>query len=180
MQRLAPLLTLLLLTYACTSGPAPEDMEAKAFFDLAGYMDGEIKRLTEGKVRADKTIVLNGKEEAQQGIEINYANDLRLFRDADINRPAWVEKYVTDEEQLSGGHTITTYSVIDSSLIVQRLMVEEDQGVPVKIEIDRKTGTVLSEGKHQLVYEPGKGYSVTTQQVNRFGDDIDAKISVAW
>lgn len=180
MQRLLPFLTLLFLISACTGDPAPGNTEAKAFFDLAGYMDAEIQRLTEGKVLANKSITLNGKEEAQKGIAINYANDLRLFREADINRPAWLEKYVAEEQQLSGNHKITTYTVSDSSLIVQRLMVEEDQGVPIKIEIDRKTGTVLSDGKHKLVYEPGKGYSVATKQVNRFGDDVDAKISVSW
>ena len=59
-------------------------------------------------------------------------------------------------------------------------MIEEDQGVPIKIEIERKTGSILSDGKHQLVYEPAKGYSVTTQQQNRFGDNIDAVIKVRW
>ncbi len=180
MQRLLPVLTLLFLAYACTSDPAPESMEAAPFFDLSGYMDGEIERLTEGKVRANKSITLNGKEEVKTGIEINYSNDLRLFREADINRPAWLEKYLVQEEQLSGKHKITTYTVTDTTLIVQRLMVEEDQGVPIKIAIERKTGTVLSDGKHQLVYEPGRGYSVATQQVNRFGDDVDAKIAVEW
>lgn len=180
MQRLLPLLTLLFLTIACTSDPAPEESAVSPFFDLAGYMDGEIDRLTNGKIPANKSITLNGETEAKEGVMINYGNDLRLFRDADINRPAWIEKYRTKEDKLSGSHTITTYTSLDSNLVVQRLLVEEDLGVPVKIEIDRKTGTVLSDGRHQLRYESGKGYSVTTQQTNRFGDDVNAKIIVEW
>lgn len=180
MQRLLPLLTLLFFTCACTSDPAPDSSGVDAFFDLAGYMDGEIERLTTGKIRANKSITLNGETEAKEGVVINYANDLRLFRGADINRPAWMEKYHTKEDKLSVNHLITVYTSLDSNLVVQRLMVEEDQGVPIKIEIDRKTGTVLSDGQHQLRYQPGKGYSVTTQQTNRFGDDVVAEIVVEW
>ncbi|MEM6771651.1 MAG: hypothetical protein AAF597_13790 [Bacteroidota bacterium] len=180
MQRFLPLLTLLLISVACTRGPAPEKTETATFFDLSGYMDGEIERLTTAKIRANKSITLNGATEEQEGVAINYANDLRLFRDADINRPAWIEKYQTEVEKLSGNHQITTYTTLDSALVVHRLLVEEDQGVPVKIEIDRKTGTVLSDGFHRLRYAAGEGYSVNTKQTNRFGDDIDALIVVEW
>lgn len=181
------LLSSLLVLTLCTCGPAPETngedgtpLETNAFFDLESYLDAEIERLTENKVTADKTITLNGKTEAKDNATINYKNDLRLFREADINKPAWVDKYRADEQKLSGSHTKTTYTTLDSSLVVHRLMIEQDQGVPVRIEIDRKTGTVLSDGDHRLVYESGKGYSVATKQTNRFGDDVDAVIEVEW
>lgn len=181
MKFILPLLTLLLFTSHCTSDRAQEEAPAVgAFFDLQTYLDGEIERLTEGKIPATKSISLNGKTETQENLMINYENDLRLFREADINKPAWIEKYETKEEQLSGSHKMTTYTALDSSLVVQRLLIDEDQGVPIKIEIDRKTGTVLSNGKHLLVYEPGRGYSVATEQQNRFGDDVNAVIKVTW
>lgn len=143
-------------------------------------MAQEIQRLTERNVRADKTITLNGTTEAQQDITIDYTNDLRLFREADINRPAWVDKYATRQETLSGNHQKTIYTAIDTTLEVQTLMVEKDQGVPIKIEIVRKTGTVLSQGRHELRYEPAKGYAVNTQQKNRFAADVVAVIDVRW
>jgi len=180
MKILLATLSLLVLTISCTSDPAPGQTDVAAFFDLDGYMNTEIERLTERKVRADKSITLNGVTEEQTGIVINYANDLRLFREADINKPAWVEKYSSNKEQFSGSHKQVTYTARDTNLVVQQLLIEEDQGVPVKIEIERKTGTVLSDGVHQLVYQPALGYSVRTQQTNRFGDDVDAVIEVRW
>lgn len=177
----------LLVLLLCTCDPAqntdvaaPSPVGETIFFDLTDYIDAETERLTENKITANKTITLNGKTESKQNTVINYKNDLRLFREADINKPAWSDKYDTDEQKLSGNHRVTTYTTRDSSLIVHRLLVEEDQGVPVRIEIDRKTGTVLSNGIHQLRYESGKGYSVKTQQTNRFGDDVDAVIEVEW
>ena len=180
MQRLLLLLALPCLLVACTPEPPAGTIDAAPFYDLAGYITAETERLTSGKIRVEKTITLNGTTETKELDAINFANDLRLFREADINKPAWIDKYETQTETLSGSHKITTYLAKDSSLIVHRLMVEEDLGVTTKIEIDRKTGTVLSDGKHQLIYDPARGYSVTTQQVNRFGDDVNAVIEVEW
>lgn len=180
MKQILAFLTLLFLSFACTPDAPAGEIDTAPFFDLAGYITTETERLTKDKVRVEKTITLNGETETKQLDAINFANDLRLFREADINKPAWIDKYDTEVKTLSGSHKITTYVAKDSSLIVRRLMVEEDLGVTTKIEIDRKTGTVLSDGKHELVYNPAQGYSVTTQQVNRFGDDVDAVIEVEW
>ncbi len=184
MKQILAFFSLLLIITACTRDPAPNSsgdaIDNAPFFDLAGYITAETERLTANRVRVEKTITLNGQTETKELDGINFANDLRLFREADINKPAWVDKYETLAETLSGSHKITTYAAKDSSLIVRRLMVEEDLGVITKIKIDRKTGTVLSNGEHELVYDPAMGYSVTTQQANRFGDDVDAVIKVEW
>ncbi|MFT5998985.1 MAG: hypothetical protein ACI81P_001441 [Neolewinella sp.] len=180
MQRLLSLLALCLSLAACAPEAPVGTIDTAPFFDLSGYISQEVERLETAKTKVEKTITLNGVVETKQLDDINFSNDLRLFREADINKPAWIEKYTTEEQTLSGSHSITTYMAQDSNLIVRRLMVEKDVGVTIRIEIDRKTGTVLSDGQHQLVYQPGKGYWVKTQQTNRFGDDVDAVIQVGW
>mgnify|MGYP000073250030 CR=1 FL=1 len=180
MKQFLAALSLLLMAFACTRDPAPTIPQNGGFYDLSGYITAETERLTTARMRVEKSITLNGETEKKVLDANNFANDLRLFREADINKPAWSDKYVTREELLSGNHKKTTYLATDSSLIVRRLMVEEDLGATTKIEIDRKTGTLLSDGKHRLVYDPARGYRVTTLQTNRFGDDVDAVIEVAW
>lgn len=180
MQRTFFLSALCVLWVACTpEGPAALP-EATPFYDLNSYMVQEIDRLETTGVRVTKSITLNGVTETKKLDSVNFNNDLRLFREADINKPAWADKYTTELKQLSGSHKLTTYLAQDSSLIVRRLMVEEDLGVTTKIEIDRKTGTVLSSGTHHLVYEPAVGYRVQTSQQNRFGKDVEALIEVKW
>lgn len=180
MQRLLSFLALCICLTACTPDPPAGNLDSTPFFDLSGYITGEAERLEAGHTRVTKTITLNGQTETKTLDSINFSNDLRLFREADINKPAWADKYTTEQETLSGSHKLTTYVAQDSSLIVRRLMVEEDQGVTTKIEIDRKTGTVLSNGIHHLVYEPATGYHVQTSQQNRFGKDVEALIEVKW
>lgn len=170
---------LTLLLSSCDPAPASAP-DATPFFDLGTYMDGEIGRLTEQRRPVTKTITLNGETETKTLDAINFANDLKLFRDANINKPDWSDKYVTAEKTLSAGHRVTTYVASDSSLIVRRLLVEEDQGVPVRIEVDRRTGNVLSQGRSRMVYEPARGYRVETEQEKRFGDDLTTTIDVRF
>lgn len=180
MQRLLTLFVLPFLLLACTAGEGDGTVDNTPFFDLRGFISGETERLSKAKTKVEKTIHLNGKTETKQIEDINFSNDLRLFREADINKPAWFDKYETQEKVLSAGHVLTSYLATDSSLIVRRLVVEKDQGATTKVEIERHTGTVLSDGRHLLIYEPARGYDVVTNQKNKFGENVEAKISVRW
>ncbi|SEQ72174.1 hypothetical protein [Neolewinella agarilytica] len=174
------LLFLLPLFFACTPDSAEVSSDKAAFFDLRSYVNEEVDRLTSRKTKVTKTITLNGKTETKELDDLNFANDLRVFREADINKPAWLEKYETKRKALSGSHQITTYEALDSNLVTRQLLVEEDLGEVTRITIQRKTGTVLSNGNHWLEYVPATGYSMTTRQKNRFGEDVDARIVVDW
>jgi len=180
MQKMLSLFTLLLLCTSCGSDGATEETELKPFFDLRSYMAAEIERLEGRPFSVEKSITLNGTTETQELTDLNYANDLRVFREADINRNAWFDKYTEQSKDFSGSHRITTYLAQDSSLQTRELTIEEDQGVVTRIDIKRKTGTVLSDGVHWLVYQPARGYSVKTTQTNRFGKDVDGLIEVSW
>jgi len=172
------LLLLLPRFFACTPDSTEVSPDQAAFFDLRNYVNKEVDRLTSRKTKVIKTITLNGKTETKELEDLNFSNDLRIFREADINKPAWLEKYTTESKTLSGSHKLTTYEALDSSLVTRELAVEEDFGEVTKITIKRKTGTVLSNGNHQLKYAPATGYSMTTQQENRFGENVDAYIEV--
>lgn len=180
MQRLLTLIALPIFLLACAPEKVDGTVDAIPFFDLRGFISAETDRLSAAKTKVEKTISLNGKTETKQIEDINFVNDLRLFREADINKPAWFDKYETEEQTLSAGHTLTSYIATDSSLIVRRLTVEQDQGATTKVEIERHTGTVLSDGRHLLTYEPARGYDVITTQENKFGENVAAEISVRW
>ena len=179
MRKLLPLLLPLLL---CTCGLATSESELTetTFFDLAGYMNSEAERLGGMPLTVEKTITLNGVTETQELSTLNYADDLGLFGKADINKTAWREKYQTETEQLSGSHEVVRYVALDSSLTTRVLEVESDRGEPTRIHIERRIGTVLSDGRSEMIYEPATGYSVVTNQENRFGDDVAATVRVRW
>lgn len=180
MHRLFTLIALPLLLLACAPEKPDTATAPTPYFDLREYISAETDRLSAARIKVEKTISLNGRTETRQIDDINFDNDLRLFREADINKPAWFGKYETRKETLSVGHTLTTYLAQDSSLIVRRLTIEQDQGATTKVEIERHTGTILSDGRHLLTYQPATGYDVVTNQKNRFGEDVEAEIKVRW
>ena len=180
MHRLFTLIALPLLLLACAPEEPGATIDSTPFFDLREYISTETDRLSAVNTKVEKTISLNGRTERQEIDNLNFVNDLRLFREADINKPAWFDKYETMEETLSVGHTLTSYLAQDSSLIVRRLTIEQDQGATTKVEIERHTGTALSDGRHFLTYQPATGYDVLTSQKNWFGEDVDAEIKVRW
>ena len=155
-------------------------MNQEPFFDLAGYIDAQVDSLNALHPTVEKTVVLNGTEETKQLTDLNFATDLRLFREADINKPAWLDKYAVTTG-MEDGRRVKTYTATDSSMQTRRLaVVSGEDGRPRRIDIERRTGTVLSKGKHELTYTPATGYRIRTDQVNRFGDDLDATITVRW
>ena len=156
-------------------------MEREPFFDLAGYMQAQIDSLTTLQPAVRKTVILNGAEETKELADLRFATDLRMFREADINKPAWLDKYTVTNESGGGGAQVQRYVATDSSMQTRQLDVTlSNAGTPVRIVVYRKTGTVLSDGDHVLMYDPTMGYDIRTKQTNRFGEDLDATITVRW
>ncbi|NJB84530.1 hypothetical protein GGR26_000275 [Lewinella marina] len=172
-------LLLPLLLTGCYADELREEMTEEPFFDLASYMDAQVDSLEQAGTTVTKTIHLNGTTETKELSDLNFANDLKVFREADINKPAYLDKYTVDKQE-SEGRLVRTYTAIDSSMQTRRLTVVSRDDRPIRVEIIRKTGTVLSQGDHHLVYDPLSGYHLHTDQVNRFGDDLDADITVRW
>ena len=172
-------LPLLLLLTACYAEEVREDMSRDPFFNLQAYIDRQVDSLQAADIAVTKTITLNGTTETQELADLKFANDLRIFREADINKPAWLDKYRSEREERDG-QLVQTYTALDSSLQTRELTVVSEDGDPIRIEILRKTGTVLSDGLHRMVYQPASGYSMRTRQRNRFGEDLNADIRVEW
>ena len=173
------ILPFLLLLSACYADEIREDLAVETFFDLSGYIDRQVDSLQTAGTTVTKTIRLNGTTETHEVADLNFRNDLRVFREADINKPAWREKYLVDSTRRAG-ELIRTYTAVDSSMQTRELSVVTREGDPVRIAIVRKTGTVLSDGLHEMTYEPATGYRMVSRQVNRFGKDLDADIQVRW
>jgi hypothetical protein len=163
----------------CIPEKTAKQVELDPFFDLQGYIDAEVDRLATEVPRADKTVTFNGQAETHERMELDYTDELAIFRNADINRPAWLEKYTIDSTRAAGQLTID-YVALDTSLVVRKLRVVEDAESVVRIEIDRQTGTVLSDGRQHLRYEPAVGYLIDSYQDRRLGESLDTRIEVRF
>ena len=167
------------LLLGCLSEETAEAVDLTPFFDLQAYVDAEVERLEAEVPRADKRVTFNGESESHAAMELDYADELAIFRNADINKPAWLEKYSTDSTREAGRLRID-YVALDTTLTVRQMRIVQEAGEVVQIEIDRRTGTVLSDGRQVLRYEPASGFLIDSYQDRRFGESLDTRIEVSF
>lgn len=173
---------LLLLSFALLScGQAQEAeaaIEAKAyFFSLEKFFQAEAERLEKIGQSLDKTIQINDQEENHLVEQVDYKREFSMFRKADINRPAWRDKYQVDslytDEQLRKIH----YLSLDPELKTQEIEVNLDQdGKVAQIMVRSKTETALAGNQSRMTYDPAQGYQINTTQKNRTAETLSIQI----
>lgn len=170
------LLALALVAGCATSADEPQKTEPKPFFDLNGYVERQLEMTPwAGKV-VTKTVVIDGQEERQTLEAPDLRRDLDLFAKADINRPAWVDKYRLETEGRD-----TTYIATDPELRTQRLQViRNEAGEVARIEISRRTGNLLTSGGQELTYRPASGYRIQSSQVGEWVGNAEVVVTASW
>lgn len=164
---------------ACVPEKTAEQVELTPYFDLEAFIDTEVDRLEAEYPTADKEITFNEATESHEDMTLDYEDELSIFRNADINRPAWLDKYRIDTLR-EGEQTIITYLAQDSTLSIRKLTVTQRAAEVVRIEVDSRTGTVLSDGRRYLRYEPATGYLIDSYQDRRIGQSLDTRINVRF
>ena len=74
---------------------ASASLKVKKYFDLKGFMQEEVKRLS-GREAFTKSLYVNGETETKSEVKIDLDKELDIFSESDINRPAWSDKYKVD------------------------------------------------------------------------------------
>lgn len=180
-------LLLLLVLYACSptatnnnNQPNLDETAAlspkTSFFDLATFIENEVDQLNAQKLTINKKIIVNGKSEEKRIDEVDFTNDLELFRKAGINKPAWADKY-----RVTNVGNDTSYIAIDSSLRTQQLQViRNDNNEVERIEIKRRSGNLISSGAQDLSYHKGTGYRIYSQQTSDLVGNAKVLVEVSF
>lgn len=168
MQRLLPFLLLL----AACSQPRQAN-RTNAYFDLKGFLDQQIAALNVEKPLVSKTALAGEQPETRQTRRVDWAKELELFGQADLNKPAYANSYFTEEIS----RTTTTYRLkSDEDLPVQYLEVIKDEktGQPLKVKATLRTKNYLYESERtlSLTARNGRltGYEIEGFQQLFYGD----------
>ena len=159
MKRLLPLL--LLLT-ACSQ--PQQAKRTNVYFDLKGFLDQQIATLNAGKPLVSKTALVGEQPETHQTRQVDWARELELFEQADLNKPAYANSYFIEEIS----KTTTTYRLKSGEdLPVQYLEVIKDEKTaqPLKVKATLRTKNYL--------YESERNLSLTAQNGRLMGYDIN-------
>ena len=142
-----------------------EDATAK-YFDLKAYFKADSARLTQMHKPVLKTVTHNGITESKKVNITNWAQELNLFSQSDINKPAWRDSYKIQR----GEHTLI-YMAMDPDLKTREIIInkKKDGGVQY-IAIYNYTKNLLYDTREKLTYIPDSIYKIEkTQHVKLLG-----------
>lgn len=139
------------------------------YFDLAGYFKSEAKKLSAKKPEVKKTIIKDGASETKLlSDSIDWIKELKIFEDADINKPAWQKSFEGDTIKGEGIYTIT-YKTADEKIPVKEMVIVTDSiWQPTSISLKRNAQNFLYTSQQTLHYIPGKSYR------------LDSDMNVRW
>ncbi len=148
---------------ACQKNDAEQSnslTSVNAFFDLKGFINELIDEYSEKSVTANKKVLFGDNNQYLEDLEIEWKSELQPFLQADINRLAWVEKFVVDTIKIDSTYAVS-YNNMDPSIPVKLLEVsfnENQEVVEIKVKTARKN--LLYTSKQTLSLAPNKKYDV--------------------
>lgn len=153
---------LLIFNSSCSNR---EEMKTKtAFFDIKGFFESEVKRLTNKKSTVNKSVRQNDQSEIKKNLSVDWEDELALFIASDINKPAWKDSY-----KISGDSVHFNYLAIDTNLRTRSIEIKKDKhGRAVFFKIKNMTRSKLYESLEELTYVPDSIYTINKDQSVRF------------
>jgi len=131
------------------------------YVDLRGYFNAEANRLNAQKLTFTKTVCINRKKESKLlNKSIDWEKELSVFKEADINKPAFKGMY-----HIGRMPNKTVYTALNKKNLVQR--IEVDWGLskkPIGIRIFQLTKNMIYRAADTLSYYPDSIYSIHKKQ----------------
>jgi len=157
---------------SCTN-PSKEASLQKPYFDLTAFFSGQITQLEKDSMIVVKTSAINTNTDEHTMPWADWKREFALFIASDINKTAFIGKYVVDTVLNPGGKTgelTVRYSATDSSLRTK--LMEVTWLLPEKnvkqIHIINRSCNFLSTTHEELFYLPMKAYMIRSSQDMKF------------
>lgn len=153
------MLLLLSGSYACTKPEIKETGAELKYFDLKGYFKQEAGRLEKLNPEVNKSVAHNGTSEAKKVHITAWGQELNLFTESDINKPAWRSSYSVKTNADS-----TIYTALFPELKTRQIIIRKNGANVTELAIFNSTHNFLYKTTERLVYIPGKYYSIDKNQ----------------
>ncbi|MEJ7558520.1 MAG: hypothetical protein WKF66_09455 [Pedobacter sp.] len=160
------LLLIFLLVCSCKPAINEEQIGQANYFDIKGYFETEIARLSKVKPRIIKSVEVNGVLEKKTVLVTNWKQELSIFSDAEINRVSWKGLFT-----VSKNDTKQTYLSNNEKVPVKAIEVSLSNGKVNKILIVIRNANLLYTSVDSLIYVPNRSYLIKKRQSIRFFSD---------
>ena len=166
---------LLLIAFAgtaCSDTNTTQRVEKPVYFDVAGYVKGQIDALSKQKPGVAKRTQMGKNVEQHTTRTINWSRELELFTQADINKPAFRSSYtIARPDSLTYRYVLKP---TEKDLTVRSLTIRLDSVThqPRRIDALLATENRLYTSERQIFLESGpqagNKWGVTHYRVSGF------------
>lgn len=132
--------------------------QTSEYFDLKGFFEKESFRLNNTQASVLKTVSRNNSEETRK-VTVNWINELSLFAESDINKPAWKKSY----RKISNGEDIE-YLALEDNLRTRLVRITRTNNHVKSIHIINQASNFLYNSSEDLVYYPDSVYIIEKRQ----------------
>lgn len=151
---------LIAIIFLASCSSEQNEKSADKYADIKGLFASEAIRLNKLNLKVDKTVARNKAIESKKGLTIDWKNELSLFAESDINKPAWRNSY-----KISGNAKDLLYTALDSNLRTRLIhLKKDDSGRLEHVFIINKTYNYLYQSSEQLSYIPDSIYKIVKKQ----------------
>ena len=150
--------SLLMLLSACTT-PSQDKLASSqdAYFDMPSLVQQQLDLLSNEHASVIKRKEVNSKVQEIAPDSINWAKELTLFKNANINKPVLKGTYEVKKED-NKAELITSYHSINEKNKVKKLKVSKEMGQVTAIYIEWEDSNPIyhSEKMLSMTFEKGK------------------------
>jgi len=156
------------------------DNSLKPFFDITDFLENEIQSL-ENLKSVKKKVSVNENIDEQVLTEFDLEKDLTIFKNSNINKVTWLNKYEVD----SVFNTINQleslkYLAKEKKLKTQEMVIQFENEKVKSILIKNNSSSFVSSVDQQLNYFSKKGYSIENNQNVKLTGSQTSKIEVEY
>ncbi len=160
MQNTLKAILIVILFSGCFSKENNKPKNQAYYFDLKGYFSKLALALNKSNPTVNKSVAKNKETETKKLKIKNWKEELALFVEADINKPAWKESYVKDSTANK-----VSYTSKDLDLKTQKIEVSFDANkIPIIIRIETKVDNLLYHTEQTLTFYADSAYSINKVQ----------------
>lgn len=155
-------------------------VQHQSFFDINDFLKKEMTQLSTMK-SIKKKVSINGEIDEQVLEEFDLEKDLTIFRNCNINKVAWLDKYEVDSTMNNAGQLIELkYQATDPKLKTREFTISYAEEKVNSIFIKNTSGNQVSDLQQNLRYDSMKGYSVESNQKVTLSNEQKLKVEVEF
>jgi hypothetical protein len=121
----------LALSFAACQNTETATTQPILYFDLKGLLEQQQKQLSTAQVSKDALVGTNVSQ-AVRTEKPDWAHELHLFYEADINKPAWFGNYAIDSSHDAQGNLSVRYTTQVKTMPVKYLQIDFGANKQVK------------------------------------------------